>query len=197
MFRRKRGWSVVALCLAVGACTAPLPEDDFYPVGEFCLTERGEQVVCNTDLLGKVWVASFIFTRCAGPCARVSHCMTNLQNAFAGEPNVRLVTFSVDPEFDQPSVLRAYADRYEADKKQWLFLTGKPAEVYTLIRTGFHLTAEPNQGAAATPGNEIMHDTRLAIVDRRGHIRGYVQATEDGAVEMVKAKVTALLREKP
>jgi protein SCO1 len=190
----------LALVIVFGAllsgCSSSTADDDLFPVSDFALTERNGQILHRDDLLGKVWVASFIFTRCAGPCARVSACMAQVQKELSNKPDARLVTFTVDPQFDRPPVLRDYAQHYEADSERWLFLTGEPEEVYDLIRNGFYLTAEPNEGAERTPGNEIMHDTRLAIVDRRGHIRGYVQATDDDAVAQVVSKVKSLLREK-
>jgi cytochrome oxidase Cu insertion factor (SCO1/SenC/PrrC family) len=183
-------------CVLLSGCASPPADNGLFPVSDFSLTERDGRVVHRNDLLGKVWVASFIFTRCAGPCARVSGCMAQLQQEFAGNPDVQLVTFTVDPEYDQPAVLREYAAHYGADAERWLFLTGEPQEVYGLIRNGFFLTAKPNEGAERTPGNEIMHDTRLAIVDRRGQIRGYVQATDENAVTQVAGNVRGLLREK-
>ena len=185
----------------LGGCLTPGPpagpDDGLYPLPDFALTERSGQTVRRQDLLGKVWVAAFVFTRCAGPCTKVSAGMARLQHDLAGEPDVRLVSFTVDPEYDTPAVLRQYAARFGAQPGRWLFLTGQPDAVYRLIGQGFHLYAEPNQGADRTPGNEVMHDIRLAVVDRRGHVRGYFEATDPEAVGRLEDKVRALLREKP
>src|SRR5438270_607734 len=64
-----------------------------YPVGEFRLTERSGQSVTRDDLLGKVWVAAFVFTRCAGPCSQVSGTMARLQKELPDRDDVRLVSF--------------------------------------------------------------------------------------------------------
>src|ERR1700722_8203749 len=92
------------LLLSTGACapdTAPMRESvDLDSVGDFALTERDGSTVRKADLLGKVWVASFVFTRCTGPCPQVTATMARLQDAFRDEPDVRLVTFTVDPEND-------------------------------------------------------------------------------------------------
>jgi cytochrome oxidase Cu insertion factor (SCO1/SenC/PrrC family) len=189
---------MLVLVAGLTGCTAPPADnDDLGAVGNFSLTERSGNTVTQADLQGKVWVASFIFTRCAGPCTRVSGCMAHLQKELENQPDCRLVSITVDPEYDQPAVLRDYAGRFSADPERWLFLTGKPQEVNALIRNGFHLTAQQNEGSARTPGNEVMHDTRLAIIDRHGHIRDYVQATDPDAVDRVKKKIIALLRETP
>jgi protein SCO1/2/putative membrane protein len=148
-------------------------------------------------MLGKIWVAAFVFTRCSGPCLQVSGTMARLQHDLAEFADVTLVSITVDPEYDNPKVLSEYAKKFGADPKRWLFLTGTADDVYRLIREGFKLTAQPNEGAARTPGNEVMHDTRLAVVDRHGEIRGYYQATEPEAIDRLEQKIAELIREKP
>ena len=95
------------------------------------------------DLRGKVWIASFIFTRCSGPCPQVTAAMADLQKDFASQPDA-LVTFTVDPEYDTPKILSQYADRFHADADRWLFLTGKQAYIYKLLRDGFKVGADRN-----------------------------------------------------
>jgi cytochrome oxidase Cu insertion factor (SCO1/SenC/PrrC family) len=202
MRRALYGHSVVlTVALVLAGCASwsspGPPEDDLGPVGDFTLTERNGQTVRPADLAGKVWVAGFIFTRCAGPCAQVTGSMARLRQECADLKDFRLVSFTVDPEHDTPEVLRDYADRHGADSQRWLFLTGKPDDVCSLIRHGFHLTAKPNEGDERTPGNEIMHDTRLALVDRRGHIRGYFNGTSPDDLPRLREKITVLLRDKP
>jgi cytochrome oxidase Cu insertion factor (SCO1/SenC/PrrC family) len=205
-----------AVLLAAGAyyfrartpATNSEPEIDD-PVGDFSLTERSGKVVNKDDLLGKVWVASFVFTRCTGPCPQVTATMTRLQAQLASHgDDVRLVTFTVDPEHDDPGELRTYADHFGADPQRWLFLTGTETDVYRLVREGFHLTAQKDAEAGADAGSAVLHDTRLAVVDRKGRIRGYYQGVvdprEDDPVkgfednlERLKRKVEDLVREAP
>jgi cytochrome oxidase Cu insertion factor (SCO1/SenC/PrrC family) len=148
------------------------PSDDLGPVAEFFLIERNGNTVTLKDLHGKVWVASFLFTRCCTGCPRISADLLQLQKDLADTEGVVIVSFSVDPEHDTPAVLKEYADSLGADPKRWLFLTGKQEELYGLIRDSFHLGVEQNKGKVRTPGNEVTHSNRLILVDRQGHIRG-------------------------
>jgi cytochrome oxidase Cu insertion factor (SCO1/SenC/PrrC family) len=180
------------------------PLDDFGPVGDFSLTERGGRTVTAADLAGKVWIASFVFTRCTGPCPQVTGTVARVQGALRGEPDVRLVTFTVDPERDDPDELKKYADHFGADPERWLFLTGSEDQLYGLIEKRFHLGVQHNKGADAKPGAEVTHSTKLALVDRRGHVRGYFdgrQVDEEGRpvdeLPRLRQAVAALLREKP
>ncbi|HJT78167.1 MAG TPA: DUF420 domain-containing protein, partial [Gemmataceae bacterium] len=133
------------------------------------------RTVTRHDLEGKVWVASFIFTRCRSTCPQISATLLRLQAQLAKEHarDVLLVSFSVDPQHDTPAVLRAFAEQHQADPNRWLFLTGDRDKMYDLIQKGFHLGVQEAEGAEKKPGFEYIHSTRLALVDQKGIIRGY------------------------
>jgi protein SCO1/2 len=117
-------------------------EDDLRPFGsvpEFTLQERSGKLVTKGDLLGKVWVTDFIFTRCVEECPLLSQRMAQLQTAFATSADFRLVSITVDPQHDTPDVLSQYAANFGADAQRWLFLTGEKTAIYRLVQEGFHV----------------------------------------------------------
>ncbi len=184
-------------------------EDEFaLDIGEFALTERTGRLVSSSDLLGKVWVASFVFTRCTGPCPQVTGTMARLQSELANQPDVLLITFTVDPERDDPGELRRYAEHFGADQQRWLFLTGKEGDIHRLLREGFRVPVEKKTKAERQPGNEIEHSPRLAVVDQRGQVRGYYHGIREPLdldpekafeenLRQLRQKVANLLREQP
>jgi cytochrome oxidase Cu insertion factor (SCO1/SenC/PrrC family) len=140
----------VALCFRVGFESVfrrtgnDLPH--LWAVPDFALIERSEQAVTRADLLGKVWIASVIFTRCVDECPVISNHMARLQEALAAESDVRLVSITVDPAHDTPEVLARYAQSFAAQPQRWLFLTGDKATIYRLVREGFRLgLADPDE----------------------------------------------------
>jgi cytochrome oxidase Cu insertion factor (SCO1/SenC/PrrC family) len=180
------------------------PPVDLGPIGDFSLTERSGGTVTNADLAGKVWIASFVFTRCTGGCPQVTGTVARLQDAFRDQPDVRLVTFTVDPERDDPDELKKYAEHFGADSQRWLFLTGSEEQLYHLIEKGFKVPVQRNRGEDAKPGQEVMHGFKLVLVDRHGHHRGYFEGRQVDDMgqpvdELPKLRqaVAALLREKP
>jgi cytochrome oxidase Cu insertion factor (SCO1/SenC/PrrC family) len=171
---------VFASMLAIAAgCVAgthsPPPDaaqpDLDYPVGTFALTERSGRTVTEMDLRGKVWVASFIFTRCIGPCPAVTSTVAELQREFKDDSRVRFVTFTVDPKRDDLTALREYADSRNADPERWLFLTGDETAIHTLMREQFKQPVERKTGPDVRPGDEFGHSPRLVLVDKKGVIR--------------------------
>lgn len=148
-------------------------------IPDFSLTERSGAPVTQADLHGKVWIADFIFTHCAGPCPRMSAHMQKLQSSLQDLDDVRLVSFSVDPDRDRPEVLTQYGARYGADPEKWLFLTGNKDEIYRLARQHFHLGVDEIAPAEREdPNQAIRHSTKFVLIDREGQIRAYYDSEE-------------------
>jgi cytochrome oxidase Cu insertion factor (SCO1/SenC/PrrC family) len=161
----------------VNALGAPSSLPIFGALPDFSLVERSGRKVTLADLHGRVWVADFIFTNCAGPCPVMSRRMGKLQSELQRDrmDKVLCVSITVDPERDTVQALREYADTRGADPKQWLFLTGEKKPVRSLVGEGFKLAVPQSPQDEET----LLHSTRYALVDRQGRIRGYYNAMSD------------------
>jgi cytochrome oxidase Cu insertion factor (SCO1/SenC/PrrC family) len=194
------------LLLAAAGCapTYDAEAEEPRPVQEFSFIDQDNGPISRESLLGNVWVASFIFTRCGSVCPQVCGTLARLQHDLENRDGVVLVSFSVDPAHDTPAVLKEYAARYGADPKRWRFVTGDRKQMYELIEGSFQLGVQENRGTSRTPGNEVTHSTKLVVVDRRGRIRGRFdgrQTEEDGQaideLPRLKELVDRLIRERP
>lgn len=148
-----------------------------FPLADFTLTERSGKKISKADLEGHVWIASFVFTRCTGPCPQITATMARLQSELADQPDVILVTFTVDPSRDDPAELRKYAAHFRADPDRWLFLTGSEEEIHQLLRKSFKVVAGRNDHAKS--GEEFDHSPRIVVVDQQGEVRGYFSGVGD------------------
>jgi cytochrome oxidase Cu insertion factor (SCO1/SenC/PrrC family) len=164
----------------------------FGDVAPFAFTEAHGQTIRREDLLGEPWIASSIFTRCTGPCPMVTSTMKKLAARLAGS-RTKLVTFSVDPEYDTPEVLEHYAHDAGADPKRWLFLTGKTDAIDAFIRASFVSPVE--RDARAAIGEHVSHSTRIVVVDKLGRVRGQYSGETDADVDAIVARVQFLERE--
>lgn len=150
---------------------------DFGKVADFKFQERSGKEISLNQLQGKVWLASFVFTRCTGPCPQVCATLARLQEQLKNQPHVQIVTFTVDPDRDNPKELDQYASNFQADPNRWWFLTGKEEELHKLIRESFKLAVGRNPAELAKPGMEFIHSPRIVLVDKKGVIRGYYEGT--------------------
>lgn len=162
------------------------------PVPAFSLTDQNGKTLDNAELLGKVWAASFIFTHCQGPCPTISLHMAELQKEVADLPDVRLVSFTLDPARDTPAVLKEYGARFRADGQRWFFLTGPEDVLQKVVQEGFLTAQQPAPGS-----DQIIHGTRVALVDRRGMIRGFLSGTDADVAARAAARLRELHQEKP
>jgi protein SCO1/2 len=179
---------LVALRLAaVGAPRATPPPAALGRVPDFSLIDQEGRAFGLQELRGSVWIANFIFTRCAGQCPLMSARMEALQQALQDAPGVRFVSFTVDPEHDRPETLLRYARQYAASDR-WRFLTGSTAAIHGLARDGFHLAVSEE----GTPEEPITHSVRLVLVDREGMIRGAYDAMDPAAVRQLEADARGL-----
>ncbi len=186
----------LAVIAAISSCGRLEPLPDYGQTPGFELTERSGRTVASTELAGKVWVADFIFTTCAGPCPLMSTHMAALQRAVS-DLDVQLVSFTVDPERDTPEVLTEYASRYKADPERWLFLTGSKQALYDMIQEGFLLAVDDGslaEGGKPGPGI-ITHSVKFVLVDQRGRIRGYYSGDAANVVAEIEPHIRRLLDE--
>jgi len=151
-------------------------------VPSFQFVNQNAQPFGSAQLNGKIWIADFIYTTCPGPCPMISTRMGELQKPLE-KTDVHLVSFSVDPEKDTPTVLRGYAEKLRAEPNRWDFLTGSKSAIYKLSHDGFKLAISDGKEEAGVP----VHSTRMVLVDRHGQIRGYYEATEPDAVTKLVA----------
>jgi cytochrome oxidase Cu insertion factor (SCO1/SenC/PrrC family) len=198
--------AVLLPALALSSGCPPSPNDELSTVADFTLRDQEGRQVARADLLGKVWVASFVFTRCTTMCPQVCATLAELQQSIEPKSDVKLVSFTVDPDHDTPEVLKKFATRFGADSARWLFLTGPQDKVYDLISRSFLLGVQQNEGTARMPGNEVTHSSRLVLVDRRGciHEHDYFdgrkvddQGKAIDELPRLRVRLAELIREKP
>ncbi|QDT25661.1 DUF420 domain-containing protein [Gimesia panareensis] len=162
-------------------------------IEDFSLTERSGKTITKKDLLGKPWVACFVFTRCAGPCPRVSGQFYQLQKDLK-DLDFRLVTITVDPKHDTPEVLSQYAELMGADPQKWLFLTGDQKDIFHLIEKSFLMPVQENVGPARKPGFEVIHTTNVMLVDPKGRVLGKFNAVDDAQMAELRREVRKLVK---
>ena len=178
----------------------PLPVIAVVP--SFSLVDQGGNNFDDTALRDRVWVASFIYTSCPGPCPRMVGRLAELQKQFAGNPGLRLISFSVDPDRDSPEVLAKYAAVHGVDGSQWKLLAGRTETIAELVRNGFALVlaragdlpaGDEEARRAVSLHGPIIHSVHLVLVDGEMRVRGYYDSNEPQALDRLSGDIGRLL----
>ncbi len=182
--------ALLAIALAAGACTHHQPPPVLGDAPSWQLTNRDGRTVSSTELAGAPYVVDFVFTRCVAICPAMTAQMERVTRDLPEGTEVKLVSFSLDPEHDTPDVLQAFAAKRHAPDS-WLFLTGTDQQqMFDLSEKGFKLSATLNRDDPAQP---IIHSTRLVLVDAQGKIRGYYDSLEAEAMDKLRDDLGTLL----
>ncbi len=170
-------------------------------VPPFEFTNQEGKLITNSFYGGKVWVVEFFFTTCPTICPKMNESMLKIQNEFYGNQDFGIASFSINPKYDTPQILKEYAKSHGATLKNWNFLTGDQDIIYELANTGFTLYAGEDSNAEG--GFE--HSGMFALVDKQGNIRSRLDeygnpiAFYDGldpkGVQQIKEDIKILLKE--
>lgn len=136
-------------------------------VPPFSFTDQNGETISNTDYEGKVYVVEFFFSTCPTICPRMNRNLIQIQNTFKDFENFGVASFTINPDFDTPEVLKSYADQYGVTNPNWHLMTGNKEEIYKLSNEGFNLyTAEESEVAGG-----FEHSGNFALIDKNGFIR--------------------------
>ncbi len=172
----------------------PLPV--LYGVTDFQLTNHLGQTVTLADLRGSVSVVNVIFTRCPGPCLTMSRQFAKLQDRLPADGSARLVTLTIDPEFDTADVLIQYGRKLGAHDQRWWFLTGALPELRRVAIDDFKFVAVEKDAASQESKDDLfIHSTYFMILDQRGRVRAVIESAEPGAVDQAVDAVNRLRNE--
>ena len=139
------------------------------------------------NLIGNFWISDFIFTTCAGPCPVMSSQFQGFQKKYSKNDKLKLLSISVNPQYDTPTILQNYGERYSADFEKWNFLTGDVNEIHNLALESFKV------GDADNP---IFHSAFFILIDDKAQIRGYYNSTISEDINKMYSDINILMKQK-
>ena len=136
--------AVAAMVIPAFVCRPADPKlDTISTVPAFALIDERGQPFTDAGLRGHVSIVDFVFTRCDAICPLSTMKMEKIQDkTFDIGDRVKLVSFSVDPEYDTPARLAEYAKKYRADGERWRFITGPLAQIQALVEGPFMINMQ-------------------------------------------------------
>ena len=142
-------------------------QGDKRKVPDFEFYNQDSVLISNKDYLGKVYVVEFFFTTCPTICPIMTKNLVELQETFKDSEDFGVASFTINPRYDTPTVLTAYANKFGITDKDWHLMTGDKDKIYELAQQGFYIFANEDQEA---PGG-FEHSGMFALVDKNGYIR--------------------------
>ena len=159
---------VFVLVLILSACSDEFKADYKLEIEPFAFTNQHEEEVTLDDLKGEVWLAQFVFSNCTSVCGPMMHNMAELQDALIAEDveDYKIVSFTVDPAFDDPQTLQTYLDQFApTDPSKWEMLTGyRQEKIMEIAKKSFATIVIP----ATEDSDQVTHGVSFILVDQEG-----------------------------
>lgn len=161
----------------------------YHTIPEFSFMSQDGQLFSSRKLKGHLWIANFFYTSCPGICPVMNRQMQKVQNEFLGDDQVRLVSFTTDPERDSIATLKYYSQQQNAVPGKWYFLRAGRKEIQDLARNAFRVTVVDGDNG----DGEVEHSDKLILIDEKGRIRGYYNGTDSMDVRNLMGDIVLIL----
>ena len=162
-----------------------------HSIPDFQFVSQDGDIVSAQTMAGKIYVADFFFTTCPTICPKMKTQLKRVYDRFKGNPNVMLLSHTIDPTHDSVAVLREFALSLGVEGKQWLFVTGDKEKIYDIGQNSYMVSAAED---ASAPGG-VVHSGAFILVDTKKHIRGIYDGTTAEGVDKLMADMDKVLAE--
>ena len=163
----------------------------YHTIGDFSFTNQNGKTITQKDYEGKIYVADFFFTTCGSICPKMTTNLSDVQKAFANNPKVKLLSFTVFPETDSVPVLKAYAKKHQVDDSKWNLVTGDKKEIYTMARKSY-LAVKLGKPSELY---DMVHTENFVLVDTKKRVRGFYDGTNKEDIKRLIEDITFLSNE--
>ncbi|RIV21624.1 SCO family protein [Fibrisoma montanum] len=163
----------------------------YHSIPDFKFVSQYGDTVTAKALDNKIYVADFFFTTCPTICPKMKTQLKRVYDKYKGNPDVMLLSHTIDPEHDSVAVLKEFATGLGIADRQWLFVTGSRDDIYEIGQNSYMVTAQED---ASAPGG-VVHSGAFILVDKEKHIRGVYDGTTEEGVNKLMADMDKLLRE--
>ncbi len=163
----------------------------FHTISDFSFINQDGQIVTQETFQDKIYIADFFFTTCPTICPIMKTQMLRVYKKYKDNPNVLILSHTIDPKHDSVAVLSSFAERLGVSSKTWHFVTGDQDEIYDIGQTSYMVTAREDKNA---PGGNI-HSGAFILIDKKRRIRGMYDGTKEDKVDQLIIDISRLLKE--
>ena len=163
----------------------------YHKIPDFKFLNQDSLWISEKDMAGKIYVADFFFTTCPTICPKMKTQLLRIYDKFAEDDRVRILSHTIDPEYDGVRVLKEYAKKLNITSPRWNLLTGKKSDIYRLGEKSYMVTAQED----ANEVGGFVHSGAFILVDQNRHVRGIYDGTKEEDVNHLIEDIGLLLKE--
>lgn len=163
----------------------------YHTIADFKFVDQDSSEITNDTYKGKIYVADFFFTSCRTICPIMKTQMLRVYDSIQNDPEVLLLSHTIDPEYDTVGLLRDFANRLGAKSSKWHFVTGNKEEIYKIAQTSYFSTALEDK----TEADGFIHSGAFLLIDKERRIRGKYDGTKEEDVNRLLGDIQRLKSE--
>ena len=164
----------------------------YHTIAPFSYLNQDSVTVTDKDFDGKIYVADFFFTSCNTICPVMHRNMLTVYEKFKDNPEVKILSHSIDAKYDVPSRLKKYAGKLGIEGNQWEFVHGSSDSIYNVSAKNYLVAAYEDKNDP----QGFVHQGWFILVDKNKHLRGAYDGTKPEQVEQMMEDMQILLDEK-
>lgn len=163
----------------------------YHTIADYKFMDQDSNFITPDTFKDKIYVSDFFFTSCPDICPIMKTQMLRVYEKFENNPNVMLLSHTIDPVYDTIPLLKDYADKLGVKTDKWRFVTGDKAEIYKLGQTSYMVTTVED----ASEPSGIIHSGAFILVDKERRVRGSYDGTKAEKVDLLLKDIDKLLAE--
>ncbi len=164
-------------------------------IQDFEFLNQNNVLIHSRDLGESIWIVEYFFATCPSICPIMNTQLQRIQEAYRGDDQIKILSFTVDPENDSVSVLKRYAEDHNAMDDKWHFFTGEKQALYQLARQSFFLLKPAETANVGDAGGDFIHTNNFVLIDTKKRIRGYYDGTNPTEVDELISDISVLKSE--
>ena len=164
----------------------------FHRISDFSFTNQTGDLVTNASFNDKVYVANFFFTTCPGICPKMRSNIFKVQDQFAHNEQVGIISYSIQPEIDTVDTLKKYAEEHDIIDGKWHLVTGPRTDIYKLAKQDYFANEDMGE---YMENEEFLHTENLLLIDKNRHVRGIYNGLNKTSIQHLWNDINLLLEE--
>lgn len=163
----------------------------YHKIAEFRFVNQDSAFVTNETFKGKIYITDFFFTSCRTICPIMKTQMHRVYEAVETDPEVLILSHTIDPEYDTVGLLHDFADRLGVKSSKWHFVTGEKDAIYDIAQESYFATAMEDKSEP----DGFIHSGAFLLIDKEQRIRGKYDGTKEEDVNRLLEDIKKLKKE--